>query len=90
MALLDFLELDCAPVIAAAAGTIAVPPGGEIPLLDFLDGFTELELELDCFVDFAGLVGFVLPESAATELEPLTLGVNARSPGWWLTLWPLS
>lgn len=52
-----------------------------MPLLDFLDGFTELELELDCFVDFPGLVGFVLPEGAATELEPVMLGVNARSPG---------
>ena len=60
-----------------------------MPLLDFLDGFTELELELDCFVDFAGLVGFVLPEGA-TKLEPVGFGVNARSPGWYLTLWPLS
>lgn len=58
-----------------------LPPGGEIALLDFLDGFTELELELDCFVDFAGLAGFVLPEGAATELEPFGLGVKARSPG---------
>jgi hypothetical protein len=83
IALLDFLELDCTPTIAAAAaaGTMALPPGGEMPLLDFLDGFTELELELDCFVDFAGLVGFVLPEGAVTELEPVTFGVNARSPG---------
>ena len=61
-----------------------------MPLLDFLDGFTELELELDCFVDFPDLVGFVPPEGAATELEPVMLGVNARSPGWYFTLWPLS
>ena len=52
-----------------------------MPLLDFLDGFTELELELDCFVDFPGLEGFVLPEGAATKLEPVKLGVKARSPG---------
>ena len=79
-ALLDFLELEYAPAIAAA-GMMELSAGGEMPLLDFLDGFTELELELDCFVDFPGLVGFVLPEGAATELEPVKLGVNARSPG---------
>jgi hypothetical protein len=90
-ALLDFLELEYAPAVAAAAaGMMELSAGGEMPLLDFLDGFTELELELDCFVDFAGLVGFVLPEDAATKLEPVRFGVNARSPGWWLTLWPLS
>ena len=89
-ALLDFFELDFAPAIAAAAGMIELSAGGEIPLLDFLDGFTELELELDCFVDLEGLVGFVLPEDAATKLEPVRLGVNARSPGWCMTLWPLS
>jgi hypothetical protein len=82
-ALLDFLELECAPVIAAAAaaGMMELSAGGEMPLLDFLDGFTELELELDCFVDLLGLVGFVPPKGAATELEPVKLGVKARSPG---------
>jgi hypothetical protein len=71
-----------ADAAAAAAGTMKLAAGGEIPLLlDFLDGFTELELELDCFVEFVGLVGFVLPEGGATELEPVTFGVKARSPG---------
>lgn len=77
-----------APPIAAAAGMIALDDGGDTALLDFLDdGFAELELELDCFDDFAGLVGFVLPEGAATELG---FGVKARSPGWYWTLCPLS
>jgi hypothetical protein len=89
-ALLDFLASVYAPEIAAAAGMMALSAGGEMPLLDFLDGFTELELELDCFVDLLGLEGFVLPEGAATKLEPVRLGVKARSPGWCLTLWPLS
>ena len=80
-ALLDFLELEYAAALAAAAGMMALSAGGEMPLLDFLDGFTELELELDCFVDLLGLLGFVLPEGAATKLEPVKLGVNARSPG---------
>lgn len=81
-ALLDFLELEYAAALAAAAaGMMALSAGGEMPLLDFLDGFTELELELDCFVDLLGFVGFVLPEGAATKLEPVKLGVKARSPG---------
>lgn len=62
-------------MIANAAGTMGLPAGGDTALLDFLDGFAELELELDCFVDFAGLVGFVIAEGAATELKPLGSGV---------------
>jgi hypothetical protein len=80
-------------------GVVIVEAGGEIALLeDFLDGFEVVaELELDSFEGLEedeDLDGFVLPEGAATELLPETpprgFGVKALSPGWCLTLCPLS
>ena len=80
-------------------GVVIVEAGGEIALLeDFLKGFEAVaELELDSFEGLEedeDLDGFVLPEGAATELLPETplrgFGVKALSPGWCLTLCPLS
>ena len=80
-------------------GAVIVEAGGEIALLeDFLEGFEVVaELELDSFEGLEedeDLDGFVLPEGAATELLPETpprgFGVKALSPGWCLTLCPLS
>jgi hypothetical protein len=82
----------------AVVGVVIVEAGGEIALLeDFLDGFEVVaELEPDSFegLEEDDLEGFVLPEGAATELLPETpprgFGVKALSPGWCLTLCPLS
>jgi hypothetical protein len=82
----------------AVVGVLIVEAGGEIALLeDFLDGFEVVaELEPDSFegLEEDDLEGFVLPEGAATELLPETpprgFGVKALSPGWCLTLCPLS
>jgi hypothetical protein len=80
-------------------GVVIVEAGGEIALLeDFLDGFEVVaELELDSFEGLEedeDLEGLVLPEGAATEPLPETpprgFGVKALSPGWCLTLCPLS
>jgi hypothetical protein len=77
-----------------------VEAGGEIPLLDdFLEGLeAAAEVELDSLVGLEeeeeDLECFALPEGAATELLPETaprgFGVKALSPGWCLTLCPLS
>jgi hypothetical protein len=84
----------------AVVGVVIVEAGGDIALLeDFLEGFEVVaELELDSFEGLEeeeeDLEGFVLPEGAATELLPETpprgFGVKALSPGWCLTLCPLS
>jgi hypothetical protein len=83
----------------AVVGVVIVEAGGEIPLLDdFLEGLeaaAELELDsLEGLEEEEDLEGFVLPEGAATELLPETpprgFGVKALSPGWCLTLCPLS
>jgi hypothetical protein len=88
-----------APPPKTVVGVVIVEAGGEIALLeDFLEGFEVVaELELDSFEGLDeedDLEGFVLPEGAATELLPETpprgFGVKALSPGWCLTLCPLS
>jgi hypothetical protein len=79
-------------------GVVIVEAGGDMALLeDFLEGFEVVaELEPDSFegLEEEDLEGFVLPEGAATELLPETppggFGVKALSPGWCLTLCPLS